>query len=123
MNKRELIVSLANENKLTQPEAESIIDIFFDQIANALSKSHRIELRGFCTFTVKKYNAYKGRNPKTGDRIKIPSKKLPVFKCGKDLKDRVDMQKGGLRSVSDESTERRLPEGGFASLNPPYNPD
>ena len=59
-------------------------------MANALAKGDRVEIRGLCSFYVKKYKTYAGRNPKTGEKVKIKPKKLPFFKCGKELKDRVD---------------------------------
>ena len=63
--------------------------LFFDSISDALAKGDRAEIRGLCSFFVKKYKGY-GRNPKTGKKVKVKPKKLPFFKCGKDLKDRVD---------------------------------
>jgi integration host factor subunit beta len=59
-------------------------------MADALAKGDRVEIRGLCSFYVKKYKAYAGRNPKTGEPAKVKRKKLPFFKCGKELKDRVD---------------------------------
>ena len=90
MNKLELIKALKEENGLTQFEAASVVDMFFGEMANALAKGERAEIRGLCSFYVKKYKAYSGRNPKTGDKVKIKPKKLPFFKCGKELKERVD---------------------------------
>jgi integration host factor subunit beta len=90
MNKLELIKALKEESGLTQFEAASVVDMFFGVMANALEKGDRAEIRGLCSFYVKKYKAYSGRNPKTGDKVKIAPKKLPFFKCGKELKKRVD---------------------------------
>jgi integration host factor subunit beta len=59
-------------------------------MANAMINGDRIEIRGFCSFFIKEYNGYTGRNPKTGEKAFVPPKRLPFFKCGKDLKDRVD---------------------------------
>jgi integration host factor subunit beta len=59
-------------------------------MADALAKGDRVEIRGLCSFFVKEYDSYKGRNPRTGERVQVASKKLPFFKCGKELKDRVD---------------------------------
>jgi integration host factor subunit beta len=66
------------------------VHLFFNEISNALANGDRVEIRGLCSFYVKKYKSYTGRNPKTGEQVKIKSKKLPFFKCGKELKDRVD---------------------------------
>lgn len=71
-------------------EAAAVVDIFFTGMADALAKGNRIEIRGLCSFFVKKYRSYTGRNPKTGERVKIKPKKLPFFKAGKELKERVD---------------------------------
>ena len=90
MNKRELVEALREEIGLNKSEAAAVIDMFFGEMANALSKGDRVEIRGLCSFYVKKYKAYSGRNPKTGERVKIKPKKLPFFKCGMELKERVD---------------------------------
>lgn len=65
-------------------------DIFFNEMAEELAKGGRVEIRGFCLFFVKEYGAYTGRNPKTGERVKIKPKELPFFKPGKELRARVD---------------------------------
>ncbi|HAY39426.1 MAG TPA: integration host factor subunit beta [Desulfobacteraceae bacterium] len=90
MNKADLITALKNETDLTKSEAESVVNLFFNQMANALFNGERVEIRGLCSFYVKKYKSYTGRNPKTGKQVKIKPKKLPFFKCGKELKERVD---------------------------------
>ncbi len=90
MNKRDLIEALRNEAELTKENAMSVVDIFFGTIAETLAEGDRVEVRGLCSFYVKNYNAYNGRNPKTGEKVSIPPKKLPFFKCGKELKERVD---------------------------------
>ena len=66
------------------------MNLFFDEMANALANGDRVEIRGLCSFFVKKYKAYSGRNPKTGKKVKVKPKKLPFFKCGLELKDRAD---------------------------------
>ncbi len=90
MNKIELIQALKDSNHLSKSEAETVINLFFNKIAEALAEGERVEIRGLCSFFVKKYKAYTGRNPKTGELVKIAPKKLPFFKVGKELKDRVD---------------------------------
>jgi integration host factor subunit beta len=90
MNKIDLIQSLKNSNHLSKSEAEKIVALFFNQIADALVQGDRVEIRGLCSIFVKKYRGYTGRNPKTGEKVKIKPKKLPFFKAGKELKDRVD---------------------------------
>jgi integration host factor subunit beta len=90
MNKMELIDVLRDEAQITKLEAATVVDLFFNEIANSLAKDDRVEIRGLCSFYIKKYKAYAGRNPRTGEKVKIKSKKLPFFKCGKELRDRVD---------------------------------
>lgn len=90
MNKLELISTLKNEAKISKTEAARVVEIFFDSMAEALAEGHRVEIRGLCSFFVKDYKSYTGRNPKTGDKVTISPKKLPFFKCGKELKERVD---------------------------------
>jgi len=90
MNKFDLIQALKNSNNLSRLEAEKIVPLFFNQMAEALAQGERVEIRGLCSFFVKKYKAYTCRNPKTGEKVRIAPKKLPFFKVGKELKDRVD---------------------------------
>ncbi len=90
MNKLELISTLKNEANISKAEAARIVEIFFDSMAEALAEGERVEIRGLCSFYVKNYKSYTGRNPKTGDKVIINPKKLPFFKCGKELKERVD---------------------------------
>jgi integration host factor subunit beta len=90
MNKIDLIQALKDSNNLSKSEAEAVINLFFNKMADALAQGDRVEIRGLCSFFVKKYGGYTGRNPKTGEKVKVASKKLPFFKAGKELKDRVD---------------------------------
>ena len=90
MNKLELVNALKDESGLNKSEAAAVVDVFFDEMSNALAKGERVEIRGICSFYVKKYKAYSGRNPKTGKKVKVKPKKLPFFKCGQKLKERVN---------------------------------
>ena len=90
MNKLELVETLKEEAGLTKNEASVVVNQFFDEMSTALANGERAEIRGLCSFYVKHYKAYTGRNPKTGEQANIKPKKLPFFKCGKELKDRVD---------------------------------
>jgi integration host factor subunit beta len=90
MNKIDLIQSLNESNNLSKSEAETVINLFFNKMADALAQGDRVEIRGLCSFSVKKYEGYTGRNPKTGELVKVAPKKLPFFKAGKELKERVD---------------------------------
>ncbi len=90
MNKSELIESLAEEMDLPVRETMSITNTIIDSMSEALAKGDSIEIRGFGSFVVKEYASYTGRNPKSGEKIKVAPKKLPFFKVGKDLRERVD---------------------------------
>jgi integration host factor subunit beta len=90
MNKLELISTLKNKANISKAEAAKVVQIFFDNMADAMSRGERVEIRGLCSFFVKDYKSYTGRNPKTGEKVVIKSKKLPFFKAGKELKERVD---------------------------------
>ena len=90
MNKKDLIIALANETGLTKSEAEAVVKLFFDEMSNALAKGDRVEIRWLCSFYVKQYKAYTGRNPRTGMTVRVESKKLPFFKVGKELREQVD---------------------------------
>jgi len=95
MNKLELISTLKNEANISKNDAAKVVELFFDSMADALAEGERVEIRGLCSFFVKKYKSYTGRNPKTGDKVTISPKKLPFFKCGKELKERVDYSNQG----------------------------
>jgi integration host factor subunit beta len=90
MNKLELISALKKESNISKAEAAKVVQIFFDSMADALIEGERIEIRGLCSFFVKDYKSYVGRNPKTGEKVQIKPKKLPFFKCGKELRERVN---------------------------------
>ncbi|MGE4299171.1 MAG: HU family DNA-binding protein [Desulfovibrionaceae bacterium] len=85
MNKSELIKNLSEECDLSLDEATVFVNTFFDSVQDALVKDGRVELRGFGSFKVKHYKAYQGRNPKTGEKVKVPPKKLPAFRASKDI--------------------------------------
>lgn len=90
MNKSELVEALSNQKDLTYKKSEEIVNVIFDSMAAELAKGGRIEIRGFGSFVVKDYKSYMGRNPKTGEMIKVKPKKLPFFKVGKELRERVN---------------------------------
>ncbi|HUV77518.1 MAG TPA: HU family DNA-binding protein [Desulfobacterales bacterium] len=90
MNRSDLINSLKDKVALSRKDAGKVVDTFFDALKETLSKSDRVEIRGFGSFSVKSYKPYVGRNPKTGEKINVTSKKLPFFKVGKELKEMVD---------------------------------
>ncbi|MEJ5375873.1 MAG: integration host factor subunit beta [bacterium] len=98
MTKSELIETLAQRvNGITTKVAEVVVNTVFQSMKDALVRGDRIEIRGFGSIKVKNYASYTGRNPKTGQSIKVPAKKLPFFKVGKELKERVDMKPATAR--------------------------
>ena len=91
MNKSDLITKIANLNPgLYQKDAAKIINIFFSTIGNAISQNDRVELRGFGIFGVKERDARIARNPKNGSVVAVPAKKVPFFRMGKNMKDRLN---------------------------------
>ena len=90
MNKSDLILKLAEKHNLTDKNATQIIDLVFNGFSGTLKNGGRIEIRGFGSFTVRKYKAYKGRNPKNGEHVDVKPKRSPFFKVGRELKKMVD---------------------------------
>lgn len=93
MNKSELIESLAQDINVPHREAAAITNTVIETMTDALARGESIEIRGFGSFVIKKYDSYEGRNPKTGKKIKVKPKKLPFFKVGKDLREQVNNSK------------------------------
>ncbi len=91
MTKFQLIQKLMEKsNSLAQQDAKTIVSTVFSSMVNALARGERIEIRGFGNFTVRNYESYQGRNPRTGTKVEVAPKRLPFFKVGKELKERVD---------------------------------
>ena len=103
MNKSELIESVAQKARLNRKTAEDVVNMVFDSMTDAIVKGDRIEIRGFGSFAVKNYGSYVGRNPRTGESIKVQPKRLPFFKVGKELKERVDGKAEGAVSTPPSS--------------------
>ena len=87
MTKAQLIDEVARVADLSRKHAELIIDIFFQSIVTALERGEKIELRGFGSFRIRQRNARQGRNPKTGETVSVPAKRIPYFKPGRELKE------------------------------------
>jgi integration host factor subunit beta len=90
MNKLGLINAVRDKAQIKKSEAAAVVNLFFDKMIDALANGDRVEIRRLCSFYVKEYKAYTGRNPKTGKKVQVKSKKLPFFKPGTELKVRVD---------------------------------
>jgi integration host factor subunit beta len=109
MTKAELVEEVSRVSDLTKKHSEVIVDTVFKSIIDALHRGEKIELRGFGSFRLRKREPRKGRNPKTGDKVDVPPKKVPYFKPGKELKDLInrdaeaaeaaDVNPGGLPSL------------------------
>ena len=90
MTKSDLIQRIADKLKLPTARAESIVNTVFGAMTDSLVRGDRIEIRGFGTFEVRSYKGYEGRNPKTGNPVQVSPKKLPFFKIGKELHERLN---------------------------------
>ena len=87
MNKSQLIRTLAERRSISLEEASTIVNTFFDSIKETLLQDKRVEIRGFGSFKMKHYEGYQGRNPSTGEVVRVQPKRLPFFRVGKDLKE------------------------------------
>ncbi|TPV93322.1 MAG: integration host factor subunit beta [Myxococcales bacterium FL481] len=90
MTKSELIERIASRCQLSKGRAEEVVNTIFDCMTDALRRGEGIEIRGFGSFTVRQYKAYDGRNPRTGEGVRVSPKRLPFFKVGKDLRERIN---------------------------------
>ncbi|MFL6227145.1 MAG: HU family DNA-binding protein [Pyrinomonadaceae bacterium] len=90
MTKAELVEDVARAAELTKKDAERLVEIVFESIIDTLNGGEKIELRGFGSFRVRERGARRGRNPKTGDPVDIPAKRVPYFKPGKELKELIN---------------------------------
>ena len=93
MNKAELTQELVKQGHLTQKVAKIVVDTIFEEMKQDLVNGERIEIRGFGSFSIREYDGYEGRNPKTGEKVKVAPKRLPFFKVGKELRDRINQGK------------------------------
>ena len=90
MNTIDLVAELSEHCDITKAQSKKVVTLFFNEMKKSLANNDRVEIRGLCTFYVKRYGKYLGRNPKTGEKVSVKSKKLPFFKMGTDLKDRLN---------------------------------
>jgi integration host factor subunit beta len=105
VTKSELIERISEKLKLPNGKAEQIVNCVFDSMVKALQEGEGIEIRGFGSFTVREYKAYEGRNPRTGETVHVAPKKLPFFKVGKDLRERVNSAFLGGNAVSSSDSD------------------
>jgi integration host factor subunit beta len=102
MTKSELIEAVAERTKITKSRAELVVNCVFDAMTSALERGEGIEIRGYGSFTVRNYKPYDGRNPRTGNQVAVPSKRLPFFKVGKELKTLVNGGSAGDENANSE---------------------
>lgn len=105
MTKSELIDSIAQRAELTKSRAELVVNCIFDAMTEALERGEGIEIRGFGSFTVRPYKPYSGRNPRTGETVPVPAKRLPFFKVGKELKDLVNKSRAFAITGGDDGDD------------------
>ncbi len=104
MTKAELVKDVARAAELTKKDAERLVEIVFESIIETLNQGEKIELRGFGSFRVRERGARRGRNPKTGDPVNIPAKRVPYFKPGKELKELINDEAPTAQASSDASS-------------------
>jgi integration host factor subunit beta len=90
MTKADLVEKVANQINLTKKQTEVVVNTVFSSITDSLAEGKKVELRGFGSFRIRQRNARVGRNPKSGQKVDVPSKKVPFFKAGKELRELVD---------------------------------
>ncbi len=109
MTKADLVEEVVRVSSLSKRHAEIVVNTLFQSIIDALQKDDKIELRGFGSFRVRRRRSRLGRNPKTGDRVDVPSKRIPYFKPGKELKDVIN---GSGEKMWDAADARRVDPAG-----------
>jgi integration host factor subunit beta len=105
MTKSELIDALAERSNLTKARAELVVNCVFEAMTQSLERGEGIEIRGFGSFTVRPYKPYSGRNPRTGEPVPVPAKRLPFFKVGKELKELVNSSRNRPITGGDDDPE------------------
>jgi integration host factor subunit beta len=99
MTKSDLIDVLCETQKIPKGRAELLVQVIFESMEEALKRGERIEIRGFGSFELRSYKPYEGRNPRTGVRVNVQPKRLPFFKVGKELKERVNAGRTTVRAA------------------------
>jgi integration host factor subunit beta len=114
MTKSDLVERIAELRNLPKGRAESVVNMVFEALEQALARDERIEVRGLGSFETRRYGAYKGRNPRTGESVAVKPKRLPFFKVGKELKDLINSKISRTQELpviaSPEPTPAPLPE-------------
>ncbi len=118
MTKAELVEDVARAAELTKKDAERLVEIVFESIIDTLNQGEKIELRGFGSFRVRERGARRGRNPKTGDPVDIPAKRVPYFKPGKELKELINEDENGAGGTG-EAAPGDPPDPDVRPTDPP----
>ena len=118
MTKAELVEDVARAAELTKKDAERLVEIVFESIIETLNHGEKIELRGFGSFRVRERGARRGRNPKTGDPVDIPAKRVPYFKPGKELKELINEDENGAGGAG-EAAPAEPPDPDVRPTDPP----
>lgn len=118
ITKSDLIEHLSNTAKLPRGKAELVVNVLFDSMVDALRRGERIEIRGFGSFEVRDYKAYEGRNPRTGEPVHVEAKRLPFFKVGKELRERINEGAGDGPDM-DPGDPGGPTDGAPADMRPP----
>jgi integration host factor subunit beta len=118
MTKAELVEDVARAAELTKKDAERLVEIVFESIIDTLNQGEKIELRGFGSFRVRERGARRGRNPKTGDPVDIPAKRVPYFKPGKELKELINEDENGAGGAG-EAAPAEPPDPDVRPTEPP----
>jgi integration host factor subunit beta len=118
MTKAELVEDVARAAELTKKDAERLVEIVFESIIDTLNQGEKIELRGFGSFRVRERGARRGRNPKTGDPVDIPAKRVPYFKPGKELKELINEDENGAGGAG-EAAPADASDPGVSPADPP----
>jgi integration host factor subunit beta len=95
MTKADLVEEVSKVTELTRKDAEVIVDTLFESVIKALREGDKLEVRGFGSFRVRQRNSRVGRNPKTGEKVEVPAKRVPYFKPSKELKDLINTAAAG----------------------------
>jgi integration host factor subunit beta len=117
MTKSDLIDVLCEMQKIPKGRAELLVQVIFESMEEALKRGERIEIRGFGSFELRSYKPYEGRNPRTGVRVSVQPKRLPFFKVGKELKERVNEGRKGVRPAAPGWNEGARVTNGKAATN------
>lgn len=120
MTKAELVEDVARAAELTKKDAERLVEIVFESIIDTLNQGEKIELRGFGSFRVRERGARRGRNPKTGDPVNIPAKRVPYFKPGKELKELINEESASGTSSTEPSSSSDTASGSDENSSAPF---